>query len=300
MHVLVAEPSRTLAALIRATLAELGCDIETATDGSSAMAIARGRMPDALIVDVALPGLDGYALVHAIKSLPGGSTLPALMLTPDHVVVDNERLAYVGVNDVLTKPFERAVLIERFESLIGKDFRRARASQQPSRDGPAPASRSTPTEREPDLRALTQELEGRMSERLSDELLRRLPQLVSASVEQLLVPIVRERLDELARDRLASAFDRSLKAAVQDLAEPARIDAIIRQSLEGKLSAAVDAKTAAIAAQLEAQTSQEIGTFIREDLQKRLERQAEQIIWKVVPALAEELVKEEIKRLTEA
>ena len=112
LRILVAEPSRTLSALIRAALADLGADIELAADGANALASARARLPDLLVCDQGLPGLDGYALAHAVKQLPGGKKVATLMLVPDHVSPDPERLAYVGIQDVLAKPFERAVLLE--------------------------------------------------------------------------------------------------------------------------------------------------------------------------------------------
>lgn len=302
MRVLVAEPSRTLAALIRATLSEAGCDIEIVADGSSAMASARTRLPDALIVDVGLPGLDGYALAHALRHLAKGQQMPTLLLAPDHAVLDHERLAYVGVSEVLTKPFERAVLLARFQGLVGLKATRASStpleSQRPmSEDDVKPPRAEAPTL---DLKQLDADIEQRVRERVAEETQRRLPSLVQAAVEQSLARTVKLELEGIVRDRLAATFERTVRSAVQELAEPARVDAIVRETLESHLQGAISKATAGVMDKVETQVSNDINTFIRNDLQKRLERQAEQIIWKVVPALAEELVKEEIKRLTES
>lgn len=299
LRVLVAEPSRTLAALIRATLLELGCDIETVADGSSAMAAARAQLPDALIVDVGLPGLDGYALAHAVRAAAGGRRVPTLLLAPDHAALDGERLAYVGIDEVLTKPFERAVLLERFEAMTGASRRRA-APARAYRDEPAdaPVTDPAPSARRaaaPDPAATAAALE----DIVESELQRRLPSLVDATLDRLLPVIVRERLAALVEERLADTFDRTVRAAVMDLAEPARIDALVREVAERQVAASTDAAVAGAKAAVSERAAADVAAFVREELQKKLERQAEQIIWKVVPALAEDLVKEEIKRLTE-
>lgn len=299
LRVLVAEPSRTLAALIRATLLELGCDIETVADGSSAMAAARAQLPDALIVDVGLPGLDGYALAHAVRASAGGRRVPTLLLAPDHAVLDDERLAYVGIDEVLTKPFERTVLLERFEAMTGTSRRRAPADRHRRDGGAAPASPehvpAAPREAAPDAAAVV----SMVKELVEGELQRRLPGLVEAALDRLLPSLVKDRLAALVEERLAGTFDRTVRAAVQDLAEPARVDALVREVAERHVGAASDAAAESARLAVSEKAAADVAAWMRGELQKKLERQAEQIIWKVVPALAEDLVKEEIKRLTE-
>jgi DNA-binding response OmpR family regulator len=291
MRVLVAEPSRTLAALIRATLGELGCEIETVADGSSAMAAARNRLPDILLADVSLPGLDGYALIHAVRQLDRAGTLRAMLLAPDHVPLDNERLAYVGADDVLTKPFERAALIARLEALGGR-------GKTPARPGPEPAAEMP---RLPERVAVPDdaEVDARIRQRVGEEVQLRLGPALSAALAQLLPPLVREGIEQMAHDRLIPTFERSVQSSVQELATPARVEAVIREALDDRMSDGLQKAMGAASARIESRLAEELGDFIRNELQKRLERQAEQVIWKVVPTLAETLVKEEIKRLTE-
>jgi DNA-binding response OmpR family regulator len=300
MRVLVAEPSRTLGAFIRSTLGELGCELEIVADGSSAMAAARQRWPDALIADVALPGLDGYALAHALRQLGGARRLPTLLLAPDHAVIDHERLAYVGVSEVLTKPFERAVLLARFQALVGaRPDARKDADTARTTAGDEAWVPTRPEAPSVDLKQLELDMDARVRERVADELQRRLPALVQAAVEQALPRIVRDELDALVRDRLGPTFERTVRSAVQDLAEPARVDALVRETLEKHLAGSVVDATRTVSERIETQATRDLQAFVRGELPKRLERQAEQIVWKVVPALAENLVKEEIKRLTE-
>jgi CheY-like chemotaxis protein len=327
-RVLVAEPSRTLAALIRATLSEAGYDVEVAPDGATAMASARARHPDALIVDLGLPGLDGYALAHAIRHLRG-ERVPTLLLASDHAALDPERLAYVGVDEVLAKPFERTVLLGRLQGLLprprvpyrpvtggalgpdgarslgalGPDGTRSLGAGLTTPFGPPPAMTLTGFASEADPWTLPggsgEDPEARLRGLVGDAVARLLPAAVSAQVETALGPIVREQLDVLTRERLGATFERTVRAAIGELADPARLDAIARGLVTERLEDVSRTLGAELRGRLEQHLTRELDAFIRNELQKKLERQAEQIIWKTVPALAEELVREEIRRLTE-
>ncbi len=302
-RVLVAEPSRTLAALIRATLSEAGYETDVASDGASAMASARARTPDALIVDIGLPGLDGYALAHAVRHLRG-EAVPTLLLAPDHAVLDPERLAYVGIDEVLTKPFERTVLLGRMQGLLPRPRVALRPATIPAVAAPpwadaiAPQTPALPLGW-PESTASGEDPDARLRVLVSDAVGRLLPSVVGAQVEQALAPVVRDQLETLTRERLGATFERTIRGAVAELAEPARLDTIARNLVAERLEEVARTLGAELRARLEAHVTRELDAFVRNELTRKLERQAEQIVWKVVPSLAEELVREEIKRLTE-
>jgi len=260
-------------------------------DGSSAMAAARSQLPDALIVDIGLPGLDGYALAHAVRQLAKGARVPTLLLAPDHVVVDGERVAYVGIDDVLMKPFERTALLARFEALFGPPVAVARTSRGARQEAPDESLVAARARSDVDGVAL--------EARIGDAVQKRLPALVEAEVERRLDAVVRDALARIVDERLGPTFDRAVRGAVAELAEPARIDSLVTELLDARLDAEVRQASGAIGERLEASLTEEVGRFVRQELQKKLERQAEQVIWKIVPALAEDLIKEELKRLTE-
>lgn len=333
-RILVAEPSRTLAALIRAALGELGAEIEVAPDGAAALAAARARAPDVLVCDQGLPGLDGYALAHAMKQLVGPKKLATLLLVPDHATPDAERLAYVGITDVLTKPFERAVLLERVRGLlagIGASARglpgaeRARApllgepatartprphgfdaAPGPSREPPAEGRASVASARETLEPLVSEVVDARLEARLGQLVSQRLPALLDAALARLLPTAVLEATQRAVAERVPAAVEGAARMALAEVATPTRIDRLVgdiaRQATEKAVADALapllGGAVEAVKARVEGELLGRLDNFARTELPARLSAHAEQIVWRVVPTIAEDLVKEEIKRLT--
>lgn len=345
VRILVAEPSRTLSALIRAALAELGAEIEMAPDGAHALALARVRLPDLLVCDQGLPGLDGYALAHALKQLPGGKKVAILLLVPDHANPDPERLAYVGIQDVLSKPFERAVLLERVRGMLslpdrprlGHEAPRtsvpmvgapstsrttrppeafapvARASSSPddARFAPEPRPRDPQAVSSAEVEALINEvvearLEARLDARLGALVTQRLPALLDGALTRLLPQAVLEATQRAVAERVPAAVEGAARNALAEVATPARIDRIVAEiaravaekSIADALAPLVAGAVEAVKARVEGELLGRLDLFARTELPARLTSHAEQIVWKVVPTIAEDLVKEEIKRLS--
>ena len=312
VRILVAEPSRTLAALIRAALADLGAEIEVAPDGAAALALARARAPDVLVADQGLPGLDGYALAHAMKQLAGPKKVATLLLVPDHTSPDAERLAYVGISDVLTKPFERAVLLERVRGLLaGSGVRQLPAPERPRAAPPAEpttARASRPqTFEAPDLEsAIGEALDARLDARLGALVSQRLPALLDAALTRMLPTAVVEATQRAVAERVPAAVEGAARMALAEVATPTRIDRLVgdiaRQATEKAVAEALAPLVAgaveAIKARVEGELLGRLDNFARTELPARLTAHAEQIVWRVVPTIAEDLVKEEIKRLT--
>ena|GEM_PF-1366423 len=352
VRILVAEPSRTLSALIRAALAELGAEIEMAPDGAHALALARVRLPDLLVCDQGLPGLDGYALAHALKQLPGGKKVVTLLLVPDHLNPDPERLAYVGIHDVLAKPFERAVLLERVRGMLALP-ERARATAfdggarqsvpmvgAPSNSYPKAASlrtdvtRSeveartptrppeafTPLARTPatpaavsaaEIAALVNEavdarLDARVDARLSALVTQRLPALLDGALARLLPQAVLEATQRAVAERVPAAVEGAARSALAEVATPARVERVVAEiaravaesAIASALAPLVAGAVESVKARVEGELLGRLDLFARTELPARLTSHAEQIVWKVVPTIAEDLVKEEIKRLS--
>jgi cell pole-organizing protein PopZ len=93
-----------------------------------------------------------------------------------------------------------------------------------------------------------------------------------------------------------------VRAALSELATPTRIDNIVAEEVRGVLAATVSTEVARasdeIRVRVETELLSRLDHFARTELRDRLTAHAEQIVWKVVPTLAEDLVKDEIKRLT--
>ena len=138
-RVLVAEGSATLQTLIRMTLEGDGLVVHCVGDGRAALSSWRESPPQLLIADAALPDLNGYALVEHLRADPTAQGVPVLLLTSDHATPDLERLDHLGIQDVLTKPFEQHDLLERVRAMLG---RRSDPIQEerPTLSSPAPVT----------------------------------------------------------------------------------------------------------------------------------------------------------------
>lgn len=125
MRVLVVEDESKLAALLARGLAEEGHEAEIAGNGSEALAIARARSYDVIVLDVMLPGLDGFAVCDRLRN--EGNWTPVLMLTARDAVGDRVRGLDAGADDYLMKPFSFDELLARVRAL-GRRAPRERAS----------------------------------------------------------------------------------------------------------------------------------------------------------------------------
>jgi two-component system, OmpR family, response regulator len=116
MHVLVVEDEVKMAALIRRGLAEQGLTVDLAASGEEALAMAGSSAYDAVVLDVILPGVDGFATCRRMRE--DGVWAPVLMLTARGAVEDRVAGLDGGADDYLTKPFSFAELLARLRALI--------------------------------------------------------------------------------------------------------------------------------------------------------------------------------------
>ena len=125
MRILVVEDDFKLAGLIRRGLAETGNATDIAARGEDALWMARAHDYDAIVLDVMLPGLDGFRTCAELRE--HGEWAPVLMLTARDAVEDRVSGLDAGADDYLTKPFSFAELRARLRALA----RRA-ASERPT------------------------------------------------------------------------------------------------------------------------------------------------------------------------
>jgi two-component system, OmpR family, response regulator len=116
MKVLVVEDDPKMAALVRRGLTANGNATDIAPDGEEALWMARAHAYDAIVLDIMLPGRDGFATCTALRE--AGVWAPVLMLTARDAVVDRVAGLDAGADDYLTKPFSLAELRARLRALV--------------------------------------------------------------------------------------------------------------------------------------------------------------------------------------
>jgi two-component system, OmpR family, response regulator len=126
MRILIVEDDETIAGFLAKGLAEAGFTVDHEAEGRRGLQRALDTSYDAAIVDVMLPGLDGLALVEALRRR--GVQTPVLVLSARHTVDDRVRGLQAGGDDYLTKPFAFAELLARIQALL----RRASGTTEPT------------------------------------------------------------------------------------------------------------------------------------------------------------------------
>ena len=114
-HVLVVDDDPPVRRMLERTLAAEGHAVTTAADGGAALAAVERAAPDLVILDVAMPGIDGLAVTQRLRGK--GVTAPILLLTARDAVSDRVEGLDAGADDYLTKPFAVEELIARVRAL---------------------------------------------------------------------------------------------------------------------------------------------------------------------------------------
>ena len=115
-RVLVVDDDRSVRDSLRRSLEFNGYDVALASDGAEALASIAGRAPDALVIDVMMPRLDGIETTKALRT--AGNDLPILVLTARDSVGDRVEGLDAGADDYLTKPFALDELLARLRALL--------------------------------------------------------------------------------------------------------------------------------------------------------------------------------------
>ena len=108
---------REVAALSLESVA--GWDIVTANCGAQGIARAAEHRPDAILLDVMMPGMDGPTTFRELQKNPSTAKIPVLLLTAKVQATDQRRFADLGVRAVLFKPFDPMTLSMQIENVLG-------------------------------------------------------------------------------------------------------------------------------------------------------------------------------------
>lgn len=139
---LVVEDDPSLREVIRLGLETEGFQVTTAADGPAALIAFASQKPDLLLLDVMLPGLDGFAVCREIRKV---SLVPVIMLTARASTADVVEGLESGADDYVTKPFEFPELIARVRSVLRRaSFREGAPADEAVTAGEAASGRVSP------------------------------------------------------------------------------------------------------------------------------------------------------------
>jgi CheY-like chemotaxis protein len=117
---LLADDSVTIQKVVGITFANEDVELVTVDNGTDALAKAKQVLPDLVLADVGMPGLDGYDLCAAIRRHPELAHVPVLLLTGTFESYDEARARSVGASGHISKPFEAQALVDRVWALLAE------------------------------------------------------------------------------------------------------------------------------------------------------------------------------------
>ncbi|MCA1004914.1 response regulator transcription factor [Rhodococcus hoagii] len=116
VRVLIVDDEPSLVELLSVSLRFQGFEVETATNGAEGLDRARAFRPDALILDVMMPGMDGFGMLRRLRA--DGVDAPVLFLTARDALEDKVTGLTIGADDYVTKPFSLEEVVARLRVIL--------------------------------------------------------------------------------------------------------------------------------------------------------------------------------------
>jgi class 3 adenylate cyclase/CheY-like chemotaxis protein len=211
--VLVVDDLPQNARLLDAVLAPRGYQVRTAESGEEALRLVHAEPPDLILLDIFMPGLDGYEVCRRVRQDPTTAFLPVVMITASG---DQEKRKAIeaGADDFVTKPFDQAELLARVKSLVRIKRYHDTIQRQSA-----------------ELTAWNRELEGRVSAQVEElERLGRLRRFLSPQLAELVVSSGDQSfLDSHRREVVVVFCDLRRFTAFAETSEPEEVMGVLSQ-----------------------------------------------------------------------
>jgi CheY-like chemotaxis protein len=117
MKILLVEDNEMNRDMLARRLQRRGFEVVVAVDGREGLAMAASETPDAILMDMSLPELDGWEVTRRLKDAPDTRGIPVIALTAHAIAGDRERALAAGCDEYETKPVELGRLIAKIEAL---------------------------------------------------------------------------------------------------------------------------------------------------------------------------------------
>ena len=116
--ILIIEDTENNRVLLSRRLKPRGHEVLTADDGERGVALAQAELPDLILMDVGLPGIDGWTATRQLKSAPATRKIPVIALTAHAMQGDRDKALEAGCDDYETKPIDFSRLFEKMDALL--------------------------------------------------------------------------------------------------------------------------------------------------------------------------------------
>ncbi|ACV62793.1 two component transcriptional regulator, winged helix family [Desulfofarcimen acetoxidans DSM 771] len=120
-NILVVDDEQNVLEIVRFNLERAGYKVITAKDGNIALELARSRNPDLIVLDLLMPGLDGYSICRLLQRDPATRRIPIIMLSARSDELDKVLGLEMGADDYITKPFSPRELVARVNARLRRD-----------------------------------------------------------------------------------------------------------------------------------------------------------------------------------
>lgn len=149
-RILLIEDNEMNRDMLSRRLARQGFEVETAVDGRQGLDAARISAFDLILMDLSLPGIDGWTVARRLKGDPGTASTPVIALTAHAMSGDRERAIKAGADDYDTKPVDLPRLLDKIEALLAR--RATSALSDPAGvEAPSQESTRTPDQARPEV-----------------------------------------------------------------------------------------------------------------------------------------------------
>ncbi len=132
-QILIIEDEKDIVELIRYNLSQEGFNVSAAFTGEEGLILARENMPDLVLLDLMLPGLDGLEVCKALKTDSKTRHVPVVMLTAKGEEADIVIGLEMGADDYMTKPFSPRVLLARLKAVLRRKAKPTSDDSEPVR-----------------------------------------------------------------------------------------------------------------------------------------------------------------------
>lgn len=120
IKILAVDDEEDILELVKYNLIKEGFSVVTAPSGEEAVKLSLREKPDLILLDLMLPGLNGYEICRLLKNNPETQSIQIIMLTARNTESDELRGLELGADDYITKPFSAKILIARIKNLLKK------------------------------------------------------------------------------------------------------------------------------------------------------------------------------------